>query len=251
MTRPGDSDIEMPSGPWPPRPDVRAFDALLAGTRQPEEAPAELRAVADVLTALRAPADRREVASWGQALLAYRESARAPEAPSRSHRRRPRRASPLSPRLAAAACVAALAILGGGIAAAYTASLPSTTQNSAAPNAQHNPAATATDSSVGALAAGSKPRRAERTSRGTERTSRGRSHASQGTGSTSHAPCHPGQVAGPWLYPSHAAGGASGGSAYCVGYRIPHRSAPPHPSPSTSAGHSSTPTTKPSHSSEY
>ncbi len=83
MTEPRDSDSEMPSFPfpWTTRPDVRAFDALLAGTGQPEEAPAELRAVAEVFAALRAPADQREVASWDQALTTYRGMAGLPEVP--------------------------------------------------------------------------------------------------------------------------------------------------------------------------
>ena len=131
MTEPRDSDSEMPSFPfpWTTRPDVRAFDALLAGTGQPEEAPAELRAVAEVFAALRAPADQREVASWDQALTTYRGMAGLPEVPSRSRRRRPRLiAAPLSTKLAAAAGVAVVVVLGGGVAAAYTGNLPATLQ---------------------------------------------------------------------------------------------------------------------------
>ena len=131
MTEPRDSDSEMPSFPlpWSTRPDVRAFDALLAGTCQPEEAPAELRAVAEAFAALQLPADQREVASWGQALIAYREAAGLPEASSRSRRRRPRLIpAPLGTKLAAAAGVAVVAVLSGGVAAAYTGTLPATLQ---------------------------------------------------------------------------------------------------------------------------
>ena len=116
----------MPTFPFPrpTRPDERAFDALLAGTCRPEEAPAELRAVAEVFAALRAPSDQREVAGWDQALIAYRGVTGLPEAPRRSRRRRPRLiASPLSTKLAAAAGVAVVAVLGGGVAA-YTGNLP-------------------------------------------------------------------------------------------------------------------------------
>jgi len=129
MTEPRDSDSEMPSFPfpWTTRPDGRADDALLAGTCQPEEAPAELRAVAEVFAALRAPADQREVAGWGQALIAYREVTGRPEAASRS-RWRQRIAAPLGTKLAAVAGVAVVAVLGGGVAAAYTGNLPVTLQ---------------------------------------------------------------------------------------------------------------------------
>jgi hypothetical protein len=129
MTEPRDSDSEMPSFPlpWTTRPDGRAVDALLAGTCQPEEAPAELRAVAEVFAALKAPADQREVAGWGQALIAYREVAAGPEAASRSRWRR-RIAAPLGTKLAAVAGVAVVAVLGGGVAAAYTGNLPVTLQ---------------------------------------------------------------------------------------------------------------------------
>ncbi len=131
MTEPRDSGSEMPTFPFPwlTRPDERALDALLAGTCQPEEAPADLRAVAEVFAALRAPSDRREVAGWNQALTAYRGMTGVPEAPSRSRRRRPRLiAAPLSTRLAAAAGVAVVAVLGGGVTAAYTGNLPGALQ---------------------------------------------------------------------------------------------------------------------------
>jgi hypothetical protein len=127
MTEPRDSDSEMPTFPfpWPTRPDARAVDALLAGPCQPEEAPAELRAVAEVFAALRAPAGQREVAGWGQALSTYRGMAVLPEAPSRSRRQRPGLiAAPLNRKLAGAAAVAVLAVLSGGVAAAYTDHLP-------------------------------------------------------------------------------------------------------------------------------
>jgi hypothetical protein len=87
--------------------------------------------VAEVLVALQAPPDRREVADWGQALTVYREMAGRPGTPGRpgipgrSRSRRPRSiARPLGARLAAAAGATAIAVLGAGAAAAYTGSLP-------------------------------------------------------------------------------------------------------------------------------
>ena len=117
MTDHGVSDSDMPNFPWQTRPEVRAVDALLSGTYKPEEALAGLRPVAEVLVALQAPADRREVARWAESLIAYREMAGMP--------RRPRLiAATVGARLAAAAGVVVVAVLGSGIAAAYTGSLP-------------------------------------------------------------------------------------------------------------------------------
>ena len=129
MSDPRDSDSEMPAFPshWPSRPDTRMFDALLAGTCRPEQAPADLRAVAEVFAALRGPSDQREVAGWDRALIEYRGMTGLPEAPGRS-RRRQRTAAPLTARLAVAAGVAVLAVIGGGVTAAYTGHLPGTLQ---------------------------------------------------------------------------------------------------------------------------
>ena len=125
MTDHGVSDSDMPNFPWQTRPEVRAVDALLSGTYKPEEALAGLRPVAEVLVALQAPADRREVARWAESLIAYREMAGMPRRPSRSRPRRPRLiAATVGARLAAAAGVVVVAVLGSGIAAAYTGSLP-------------------------------------------------------------------------------------------------------------------------------
>jgi hypothetical protein len=75
--------------------------------------------------ALQAPPDQREVAGWDEALLAYRELADRRGRPARPRSRRPRSvAFLLSARLAAAAGAAIIAVLGGGVAAAYTGSLP-------------------------------------------------------------------------------------------------------------------------------
>ena len=152
MTDHGVSDSDMPTFPWPTRPEANAMDALLDGNCRPDDAPAELRAVADVLVALQSPPDRREIAGWGQALTIYRDAASRPvitgqprsrhlaaagRPPSR-HRARTGRpptrrsrsfASPLGVKLAAAAGATAVAALGGGIAAAYTVGLPSPLQN--------------------------------------------------------------------------------------------------------------------------
>jgi len=129
MTDHGVSDRDMPTFPWSTQAEAGAFDALLSGNCRPEEAPAGLRPVAEVLVALQAPPDRREVAGWGEALTVYRETAGRPGTPGRPRSRRPRPiASLLSARVAAAAGAAAIAVFGGGIAAAYTGSLPASLQ---------------------------------------------------------------------------------------------------------------------------
>ena len=129
MTDRGVSDSDMPTFPWPTRPEAQALDALLSGNCRPEEAPADLRPVAEVLAALQAPPDRREVAGWGQALTVYREIAGQPGLPGRPRSRRLRLiAPPLGTRFAAAAGAAVIAVLGGGVAAAYTGSLPGALQ---------------------------------------------------------------------------------------------------------------------------
>jgi hypothetical protein len=119
----------MPTSPWSTWTDARALDALLSGHGRPEDAPAELRPVADVLLALHAPPDLREIAGWGEALTVYRELALRPEMPGRKRSRRLGLiGSPLSARVAAAAGAAAVVVLGGGAAAAYTGNLPGAMQ---------------------------------------------------------------------------------------------------------------------------
>jgi hypothetical protein len=109
--------------------------------------------VADVLVALQAPPDRREVAGWGQALTVYREIAGGPGMPGRPRSRRPRLiARPLGARFAAAAGATVIAVLGGGVAAAYTGSLPGALQKVAheviaAPGARESSAAPTPQSS--------------------------------------------------------------------------------------------------------
>jgi hypothetical protein len=161
MTDHGVSDSDMPAFPWPTWPEARAIDALLSGNCRPEEASAELRPVAEVLVALQAPPDRREVAGWGQALTVYREMAGRPGMPGRPgipgrpRSRRPRSiARPLGARLAAAAGAAAIAAFGASAAAAYTGSLPAGLQKFAhaaiaAPGVRGSSAASAPGGSGG------------------------------------------------------------------------------------------------------
>jgi hypothetical protein len=240
MTGPGVSDSEMSSFPWPTRADARAFDALLAGNCPPEEAPEELRPVAEVLVALLEPPDQREVARWGEALSAYRGVAGRPVGSHRSRARRRRRiAAPFRIRLAAAG-FAVVAVLGAGVAAAYGL-LPDiwqqvTHSSNTASGPHGNGAAPAPGGSVhpnGPLAAGA--------SSGTGSASHRRASASH-TGGASHDLCYAWQqaeksgnadrAARAWRALVNAAGGVYGVSAYCAGVRHPDLHYPSrYPSP--------------------
>lgn len=124
MTDHGVPDNDMLSFPWQTRSEARVLDALLSGNCQPQDAPAALRPVAEVLATLQAPADQREVARWGEVLVAYREVSGMSGTSSRPRSRRPGRIAASLSAKRAAASVAVVAALGGGIAAAYTGSLP-------------------------------------------------------------------------------------------------------------------------------
>jgi hypothetical protein len=117
MTGRGVPDGEMVNFPWQTRPEFRVAEALLAGETEPEDAPAGLRPVAEVLAALLAPPDPGEVAGWSRALAAFREAPGTPELTQRRSRR-------LSSRLAAVAAAVLVAAFGGGIGAAYAGMLP-------------------------------------------------------------------------------------------------------------------------------
>lgn len=214
MTDHGVSDRDMPTFPWPAQPEADALDALLSGHAMTEEAPDELRPVAEVLVALQAPPDRREVAGWEAALTVYRELAGRPGTSRRPASRRSRSiASLLSARIAAAAGAAAIAVVGGGVAAAYTGSLPAALQKFA----------------HATIAAPSGP---ERTARPTPA---GASHGTgpAATGSAAYGLCHAYQHANAsqravaFRNLVHAAGGANQVATYCASVPHPGTTSPP------------------------
>jgi hypothetical protein len=214
---PGVSDNDMPNFPWQTRPETRALDALLSGNCTPEDAPARLRPVAELFAALHAPADQREAAGWGEALIAYREMASMRGTSSRPRPRRPRLIpSPLSAKLTAAG-VAVVTVLGGGMAAAYTGSLPVALQKIAhdtiaAPVARESRAAPAPHGPghpAGPPAAGS--------------AAYGLCTAYQHAGE--HGDASRRAVAFRNLV--HAAGGVGQVAAYCAGVRHPGAANPP------------------------
>jgi len=214
MTDHGVPDHDMPTFPWSIQAEAGAFDALLSGNCRPEEAPAELRPVAEVLVALQAPPDRREVAGWGEALTVYREIAGRPGTPGRPRSRRPRPvASLLSARVAAAAGAAAIAVFGGGVAAAYTGSLPASLQKFAHAGA----APEGTGPQVGPSARGS--------------AAYGLCNAYQHANASERAVAFSNLV--------NAAGGAGQVAAYCASI--------PHPGPSSPPGRRVGQTASPTH----
>lgn len=133
-----DSDAphcDMPSFLWPDRRDASWIEdasvtALLAGTKLPASAPAELEAVADVLAALRAQPERDEMAGEALAMAAFRDQFDEPaRAPRRSHRRRPiLRTSPLGAKAAAAAAIAVVSLGAAATTAAFAGVLPDALQ---------------------------------------------------------------------------------------------------------------------------
>jgi hypothetical protein len=133
MTGGGACDDDMPTfprtahGEIPPAGDP-AYDALLARTLAPEDAPAGLRPVAEGFAALCQAPVNCGPAAGEKALAAFRAAAGRPAEPARPRRRRhPVLASLLSAKLAAAAAAAALT-LGGAAAAAYAGKLPAPVQ---------------------------------------------------------------------------------------------------------------------------
>ena len=133
MTGGGAYDGDMPTfprttqGEIPPVGDP-AYDALLARTLAPDDAPTGLRPVAEGFAALYEARVNVTPAAESNALASFRGAIGRPAEPARPpRRRRPVLASLLSAKLAAAAATVAVT-LGGAAAAAYTGRLPAPAQ---------------------------------------------------------------------------------------------------------------------------
>jgi hypothetical protein len=133
MTGDGASGGDMPTFPSPAHGEIPpvgdpAYDAMLARTLPPEDAPAELGLVAGAFAALRAAPVDSGMTAEANALAAFRGAVGRPSEPARRRRRRhPVLTSLLSAKLAAAAAAAAVT-LGGAAAAAYAGKLPAPAQ---------------------------------------------------------------------------------------------------------------------------
>lgn len=133
MTRGGACDDDMPTFPPPAHGDIPpagdpAYDALLARTLPPEDAPTGLGHVAEAFAALCAAPVQSGPAAEADALAVFRSTVGMPAEPARPRRRRhPVLTSLLSAKLAAAAAAIAVT-LGGAAAAAYAGKLPAPVQ---------------------------------------------------------------------------------------------------------------------------
>ena len=123
----------MPYLPWNPgeadlSAEERSFEALLSGTPLPYEAPADSRLLADLMSALTAPAAADELAGFARARAAYAASC-PPGLHGSALRRRPSMRDRLhSPKIAAALATGVLG-LGGLGTAAYAGALPDAAQD--------------------------------------------------------------------------------------------------------------------------
>ena len=234
----------MPVFPWsarggvPPLGDL-AFDALLAGNVLPEDAPEELRPVAEAIAALNATPHSSELAAEARARAMFRAAAVQPAEPAHHHRRKRRWLPSLrSVRLAMAIAAGAVAI-GGAALGAYAGVLPIHIQSSAhntggAAPAQHTapPAPTVPQATGTARLPKAKPGRVN------VKGARGLCHA------YAHQKAHGKQNSAVFRKLAKAAGGAANIPAYCASVTQPGASAPsppagpPGPQPTTKPGHS-------------
>jgi len=122
----------MPYLPWKPGAadpsEERSFEALLSGTPLPDDAPADSRLLADLMSALTGPPAADELAGFARVGAAY-----AALCPPGRHGSALRRRSPmldrlLSPKIAASVAAGVLG-LGGLGTAAYAGALPDTAQD--------------------------------------------------------------------------------------------------------------------------
>ncbi|HEX9354810.1 MAG TPA: hypothetical protein VF933_13470, partial [Streptosporangiaceae bacterium] len=133
MTGNGACEGDMPTFPSPAHGEIPpagdpAYDAMLAGTLPPGEAPAGLALVAEAFDALYAAPVHGGMTAEANALAAFRDLVGRPtETAPPPRRRHPVLASLLSAKLAAAAAAAAIT-LGGAAAAAYAGKLPAPVQ---------------------------------------------------------------------------------------------------------------------------
>ena len=133
MTGDGACGDDMPTYPSPAHGEIPpvgdpAYDAMLARTLPPGDAPAGLGPVAGAFAALRAAPVDSGMTAEASALAAFRGTVGRPSEPARPRRRRrPVLTSLLTAKLAAAAAAAAVT-LGGAAVAAYTGKLPAPAQ---------------------------------------------------------------------------------------------------------------------------
>jgi hypothetical protein len=229
----------MPVFPWSARGGVPplgdpALDALLTGNVLPEDAPEELRPVAESLAALNAAPHSSELAGEAKARALFRAAAAQPAEPAHSHRRKRRPLPSLRSVRLAAAIAAGLVVLGGTALGAYAGILPVPVQRSAhqtggASPAPHSaPPAPAVPQATGTAHLP----KAKAGRRVNAKGARGLCNA------YAHQKAHGKQNSAVFRKLAAAAGGAAKIPAFCASVRQPGASVPtqPSPQPATSAG---------------
>lgn len=251
MTGRDASDGDMPVFSWstrggiPPLGDP-ALDALLTGNVLPEDAPEELRPVAEALIALNAAPHSSELAAEARARAMFRTAAAQPAEPVHSHRRKRRPLPSLRSVRLAVAVAAGAVLLGGAALGAYAGVLPIHIQSSAhdtsgAPPAQHTaPPTTAIPQATG-TAHLPKPKAAPKKVKG----ARGLCNA------YAHQKAHGKQNSAVFRKLAAAAGGAANVPAYCASLSQPGPSAQPSPLPTQPAPSTGAPNTPPGQSGNH
>jgi hypothetical protein len=232
----------MPNFPWPDRWSASqtgdaALAALLAGTEMPADSRAGLQPVADVLAALRAPANSDEFAGEAVAMAEFRNQfGSSALSHCRSRRRRPTLlTSLLSAKAAAVAAIAAVGLGAAATTAAFAGALPDPLQKFAhqtigAPAADHK--APAARPAGGATPVGPNAHR----------------HAAFGLCTAyKHATAHgtAAQKAIAFRNLVKAAGGAGNVAAFCAAVPHPGASPSPHPTGPPSTHPTGPPSTHP------
>jgi hypothetical protein len=243
-------------GGIPPLGDP-ALDALLTGNVLPEDAPEELRPVAETLAALNAAPHSSELATEARARAMFRAAAARPAEPVQSHRRNRRPFPSLRSVRLAVAIAAGAVVLAGAALGAYAGVLPIPVQRAAHSNTSGASSAHHSAPSTAAVpqATGTAHLPKAKPGRVIPKGARGLCNA------YAHQKAHGKQHSAVIRKLAAAAGGAANIPAFCASLSQPGASAPappsPQPAPSTgppgqSGNHpggkpSSHPTGQPSH----
>ena len=237
----------MPVFPWsvrggiPPLGDP-ALDALLTGNVLPEDAPEELRPVAEAMAALNAAPHSSELAAETKARALFRAAAAQPAEPVPSHRRKRRPLPSLRSVRLAVAIAAGLVVLGGAALGAYAGILPVPVQRSAHQTGGASPAPhSAPPASAVPQATGTAHLPKTKAGRVNAKRARGLCHA------YAHQKAHGKKNSAVFRKLATAAGGPAKIPAFCASLSQPGTSAPvqPSPQPTTQPGASAGPPSSP------
>lgn len=254
MTGRDASDGDMPVFSWsarggiPPLGDP-ALDALLTGNVLPEDAPEELRPVAEALTALSAAPHSSELAAEARARAMFRAAAAQPAEPAHSHRRKRRPLPSLRSIRLAAAIAAGAVLLGGAALGAYAGVLPIPVQRSAHDTTGTSSVHHSTPATTPAVpqATGTAHLPKAKPSRVIPKGARGLCNA------YAHQKAHGKKNSAVFRKLAAAAGGAANIPAYCASLSQPGTSgtAPPSPQPTQPEPSAGPPNSPPGQSGDH